>query len=176
MTEQVSYSILMEKDGLEIRQYPDLLLATVMGLNDDDAFRSLFRYISGANRAGTKIPMTAPSVVSSGRQGRRIEMTVPVVTGSSSMSFVLPEEFDLDSVPAPDDEKVSIELVPARKIGALRFRGYAGDAAVEKMRMKLLEMVKAAGFETVGEPFTMSYNGPFIPGFLRRNEVAVEVR
>jgi hypothetical protein len=39
----------------------------------------------------------------------------------------------------------------------------------------MLEELKKAGIKTVGQVFTMRYNGPFTPWFMRRNEVAIEV-
>jgi hypothetical protein len=39
----------------------------------------------------------------------------------------------------------------------------------------MLNELKKAGMNTIGQVFTMKYNGPFTPWFMRRNEVAVEV-
>ncbi|MDD3622937.1 MAG: heme-binding protein, partial [Methanofollis sp.] len=38
------------------------------------------------------------------------------------------------------------------------------------------EGLEKAGVETVGEVFLMRYNPPWVPGFLRRNEVGIEIR
>jgi hypothetical protein len=40
---------------------------------------------------------------------------------------------------------------------------------------ELLRVLKENGISTRGSPFLMRYNSPFAPGFLRRNEVGVEV-
>jgi len=38
-----------------------------------------------------------------------------------------------------------------------------------------LKILSEAKIKTKSNVFTMLYNPPFIPGFLRRNEVAVEI-
>jgi hypothetical protein len=47
---------------------------------------------------------------------------------------------------------------------------------VESAEEQLLEGLKKAAIEPVGGPFLMRYNPPWTPGFLRWNEVAVEIR
>jgi len=42
-----------------------------------------------------------------------------------------------------------------------------------KKTQELLDELAKAEIKTKGKVFTMLYNPPFIPGFLRRNEVAV---
>jgi hypothetical protein len=49
------------------------------------------------------------------------------------------------------------------------------EAHFEKETQELLDKLAKAEIKTKGKVFTMLYNPPFIPGFLRRNEVAVEV-
>jgi hypothetical protein len=38
-----------------------------------------------------------------------------------------------------------------------------------------MDAVAWSGLSARSEPFLMRYNPPFMPGFLRRNEVAIEV-
>ena len=67
MTEQQPYEVLEQRDGFELRLYPPHLVAEVQieGSFEDAgnrAFRSLFRYITGANRSRSSVAMTAPVV------------------------------------------------------------------------------------------------------------------
>jgi len=39
----------------------------------------------------------------------------------------------------------------------------------------LLESLQKAGIATRGKPVLMRYNAPWTPGFLRRNEVGIEI-
>lgn len=171
MVESVRYQVERSEGRFEIRRYPSMVLAKVTGRSDNEAFGLLLGYISGENRSTKKIPMTAP-VVSS----ERIEMTAPVVSDIRSFSFVLPEGYDADSAPAPLDPGIKIEGLPDRRVAVIRFRGYAGKRAVAERTSELLERVRRLGLRVEGEQFLMRYNPPITPGFLRRNEVAVEVR
>jgi hypothetical protein len=47
---------------------------------------------------------------------------------------------------------------------------------VDAVTVRLQDGLKKTGIETVGQPFLMRYDTPWMPGFLRRNEVAVEIR
>jgi hypothetical protein len=47
---------------------------------------------------------------------------------------------------------------------------------VDAVTVRLQDGLKKAGIETVGQPFLMRYDTPWMPGFLRRNEVAVEIK
>jgi hypothetical protein len=40
----------------------------------------------------------------------------------------------------------------------------------------LLDALQANGLVAVSNPVFARYNAPFVPGFLRRNEVMIEVR
>jgi hypothetical protein len=174
MTETLEYQVVRPLGPVEIRRYPMVILATVKEPDDDAAFSILFRYISGDNEAGERIAMTAPVVSQRGR-GERIEMTTPVITGPSSFSFALPAKYDLRSAPRPRDPRITIEVVPPRLIAVLRFSGRAYAREVIAREQELLEALKKSNVATKGSPFLMRYNSPFTPGFLRRNEVGVEV-
>jgi hypothetical protein len=115
--------------------------------------------------------MTSPVITS-----RRIAMTAPVVSDAKSMSFVMPPQKSREDIPDPLDNRVRIITVPAREVAVIRFSGYARPDEVEAAEERLLEGLKKAVIEPVGSPFLMRYNPPWTPGFLRRNEVAVEIR
>jgi len=70
---------------------------------------------------------------------------------------------------------VKIAEIPARLIAALCFSGGWSEAHFEKETLELLNALSEAKIQTKGKVFTMLYNPPFIPGFLRRNEVAIEI-
>ncbi len=171
MSQAVPYALEGAIDGVELRRYPPMVLATVRGASDNGAFRILFQYISGNNRSTRKIPMTAP-VISS---GQKIEMTAPVLSSPGSFSFVLPAELG-DEVPVPLDSRASLERVPERRMAALRFRGVADARSVAKNARRLLDLLAQQGIATEGDVLLMRYNAPFTPGFLRRNEVAIVLR
>ncbi len=170
MVETPSYKVTEQIDGVEMRLYPKLILATVSGDDVGAPFRILFEYISGNNSGGSKISMTAPVITP-----ERIDMTAPVISGGGSMSFVVPSKYTMESVPVPNDGRVRIHEVPERKIAVIRFRGWAREKSVEKQKARLISVLQRNGFEMFGEPFLMRYNSPWTPGFMRRNEIAIEL-
>jgi len=170
VTERIEYKVIEADGEMEIRAYPRIVLATVYALSDNDAFGILFEYIQGHNRSKRRISMTVP-VISS----ERIAMTAPVISTDKSFSFVLPSTFTAETAPEPLDERVRIEAFPERRVAVVRFRGRANYETVSRKAAELLAFVRARGLEPRGKPFLMRYNPPFVPGLLRRNEVAVEL-
>jgi effector-binding domain-containing protein len=171
MTDTIPYEVTGRLGEVEFRRYPAIILATVRGLGENEAFMLLFRYISGNNRQGKKVPMTAPVITP-----EKIAMTAPVISGAAGMSFVMPPSYTRDAVPEPGDTRVSLGEVPPREVAVIRFRGRASLAEVAEIRDRLLGALEENGIPIAGEPFLMRYNAPFTPGFLRRNEVGVEIR
>jgi hypothetical protein len=170
MVETPSYEVLKRIDEVEIRLYPKLILATVAGDGVRAPFRILFEYISGDNSGGSKISMTAPVITP-----ERIDMTAPVISGGGSMSFVVPSKYTVETVPVPNDSRVRIHELPERRVAVIRFRGWARERSVERQKATLVSVLQKDGVETVGEPFLMRYNSPWTPGFLRRNEIGIEI-
>jgi hypothetical protein len=62
-----------------------------------------------------------------------------------------------------------------RNVAALRFSGRWTNSLFEKKTKELLEELEKAKIKTKGDAFSMLYNAPFTPSFMRRNEVAIEV-
>ena len=174
MVESVKYSVVSRRGDVEIRGYREMVLATVSGLNDNDAFGLLFDYISGNNSSSQRIPMTTP-VVSGAETSEELPMTAPVVSSPGSFSFVMPAGRDARSLPKPKDGRVVVVEVPERTIAVLRFRGRANARQTKAKEAQLLDELRRMGISNAGKPFLMRYNPPFIPGIFRRNEVAVEV-
>ena len=171
MVETVKYEVIKKLNRVEIRRYPKIVIARVSNF-EDDSFGLLYRFISGQNRQKAKVKMTAPVV------SQEIKMTAPVFSdfsGSGYMAFVLPSEFSPETTPEPLDSRVKIEEVPARLVAVLRFSGSWSEAHFEEKTKELLDELENEKIETKGGVFTMLYNPPFTPSFLRRNEVAIEV-
>ena len=165
----VRYEVAGRIGEVEIREYPELLLATVTGQQDNAAFRLLFRYISSENRTRRKIPMTAPVITS-----EKIKMKAPVVSDANSFSFVMPFDYKLEDIPEPLDSRIRIQKLPARRLAVIRFKGYARQKSVNEVKARLLSTLQTSRIATVGEPILMRYNSPWTPGFMRRNEVGIE--
>ncbi len=170
MTQEVPYDLVKKIEDVEIRQYPEVIFAVVEDNVDDSGFGLLFQYISGENKTRSKIAMTAPVMTS-----EKIAMTAPVVTGKNYMAFALPSFYTKETVPIPTNPTVRIEIHPKKTMAVLRFSGRTVENRVQKNIQKLIATLKNHTMQTKGEPVLMRYNSPFTPGFLRRNEVAVEI-
>lgn len=173
MTETIEYDVVKAIENIEIRRYPPIILATVRSPYDDAAFSILFDYISGNNGSRERISMSSPVV--SRRSGARIDMTAPVISDEATFSFVLPTGLNMDTAPRPSDPRIELVPVPSRYVAALRFSGRTHLREVMERERELLSWLNKLSIRTKGAPFLMRYNNPFTPGFLRRNEVGVEV-
>ncbi len=181
MTQKQPYDLVRTEGAIEVRRYPEHLVAETEVQADfqdagNRAFRYLFGYITGDNTARQPIDMTAPVVQA---PSQRISMTAPVVqTGSSgryTVAFVLPSSLDESSAPLPTRSEVSVRKVPARLVAAVHFTGRWSEAAFEKHRAELLSAAADAGLMTIGDPWFARFNPPSTPWFLRHNEVLIEV-
>lgn len=168
MVEQAPYELLRTLDSVEIRRYPQLLIARVDSLGDQ-GFNVLFRYINGHNIKQTKIAMTAPVI------SEQIAMTAPVVSGSNYLAFILPQQYSIETAPQPRDTRIKLMITPPRIVAALRFSGRWSQSSFTSRSQELLTSLRKAEINTKGNVFSMRYDGPFTLWFLRRNEVAVEI-
>ena len=179
MTEKQPYELLRTEGELEVRRYPEHLVAETRVSADFEeagsrAFRFLFGYITGNNAARESIAMTAPVV-----QSQRIAMTAPVTqTGSGgnyTVAFVLPSTMNEASAPVPTSNEVSLRTVAGRLVAALRFRGRWSESSFGNHRDRLLTAVADAGLAISGDPWFARFDPPLTPAFLRHNEVLVEL-
>ncbi|HSP80058.1 MAG TPA: heme-binding protein [Myxococcaceae bacterium] len=185
--EEPAYRVLGEQGGLELREYEPTIVAVTEvegGFREslEEGFRRLAGYIFGGNRPGEDISMTAPVAMQrhpSEGEGERIAMTAPVSARREGQSwritFVMPAEYTLETLPRPLDERVRLEPVPARKVAVLRFSGRATEEEAEARMAELRERLSRQGLRATGEPVLAQYNPPWTPPFLRRNEILVPV-
>jgi hypothetical protein len=168
-------------EAIEVRRYAPRLAAEAVVTTPgeagrSEAFRLLFEYIAGANRAAPaakRIAMTTPVDV---REARRIAMTTPVDVredGGVRMQFFLPATLGGDGAPEPTDQRVQIVSVPAETIATLRFSGTGRD--MPDRQAALLAALDGSTWQPVGEPYALFYDAPFTLPFVRRNEAAVRV-
>jgi effector-binding domain-containing protein len=165
--ETPKYTVLKSYDDFELRQYGSMILAqTVMQSasyenTSRQGFRTVASYIFGGNSENKKIAMTAPVIMEMG--------------DDTKMSFVMPKQHSMESLPEPSSEEVKILKVSPKKYAVITFPGYANNKKIDKYAKKLLKNIKSEGLETVGNVKFMGYNAPWqVIG--RKNEIAVEVK
>jgi len=180
--EEAPYTVAQEDGRFQLRQYaPQIVAETILEGDFDEAgnkgFRVLFDYISGNNTMREKIPMTAP--VSQESVSEKIPMTAPVkqekIEGKWHISFVMPAHYTMDSIPRPNDERVLLKMIPARLVAALTYSGTWSRSRYKKNRIFLENMLTEKALKPAGEYIFARYNPPFMPWFLRRNEVLLPV-
>lgn len=180
--EEAEYTVLQKEDSFELRKYEPYILAEIIVDGDfedagNEAFGRLFRYISGENRSRQKVDMTSP--VGQQAASQKIDMTAPVSqqgeNGSWAVSFMMPASFTPETLPEPNDSNVVLRQVPARHMAAVRYSGFWSEEGYLKNKDRLEAWISKMDLEAVGEPIWARYNPPFMPWFLRRNEILIPV-
>lgn len=165
-------------DDIEIRRYGAYVVAEVVVPGPAEkagsqAFPILSGYIFGKNRGERKLEMTAP--VTQAAAPVKLEMTAPVTQTATSggfvVQFVLPKTVTLATAPEPLDDRVHLRDVPPARVAVIRYSGFWTDANYERHRAQLDAALASAGLAASGPPVYSRYNPPFMPWFLRRNEI-----
>jgi hypothetical protein len=180
--EEAKYTVLERQGDFELRQYePQIIAETfVEGKFQDvgnEGFRRLYDYISGKNHKRESIPMTTP--VSQETASEKIPMTAPVnqekVGGKWRITFLMPSQYTLETLPEPEDPRVHLTKVPGQLMAAISYSGTWSWGRYEEKETRLKQLIQQKKFKIVGEPVFARYNPPFMPWFLRRNEVLIPV-
>ncbi len=183
----------------EVRAYaPQVVAQTVVKAKTRRAasnagFRILAKYIFGGNHQRSEIAMTAPVQVNQGQniemttpvqvagKGQSIEMTAPVGQTETAdgwvITFTMPSEWTLESLPVPNDARVELREVPERQVAVRSFSGAPGPKTVQTRMDEFVAELTARGFRVREgvEPVYARYDPPWTPWFLRRNEIHVEL-
>jgi hypothetical protein len=183
-TEEAPYTVVKQYPGFELRRYPPLLVAENRVSGDFDgvgnrAFRTLADFIFGKNRTGESIAMTAPvnqRPVVPAATGPDASPQPSPAQGDYVVTFVMPKGFTASTLPAPTDPHIEIRTEPARLMAARRYAGRWTLGNYRAEESALLVAVRDAGLVATAPPVYARYNAPFVPWFMRRNEVLVEVR
>jgi Tfp pilus assembly protein PilE len=166
-TEQQPYKVLWKHGELEGRFYPQALMASFTNsvkehkTSSSAGFRVLAGYIFGGNGDQKSIAMTAPVHMNFSDSG-------------STMSFVMPAEMDLKSLPKPNNDDIRFVETEEQYVVAIRFGGWANDEKIAENASKLVDILHSKGIEISSEPWYMGYNPPY-QLINRRNEVAIRL-
>jgi len=122
--------------------------------NDDGMFMTLFRYIDSND----------------------VKMTVPVTADvkPATMRFFVGKD-------APEKlagtKKVKVVEVPEQLVVSSGLRGGYNEKVFEKGKKRAEEwLAKHPEFEATGPAYGVYWNGPFVPGFVKKSEVHLPVR
>ena len=187
-TEEPKYRVEKTYGDFEVRLYAPVIVAETevggeFGKGSNEGFRRLAGYIFGGNDGGRKIAMTAPvgaEPVRGKAEGTTIAMTAPVGAQPKGegwlVTFTMPSKWTMASLPVPDDERVRLREVPARRMAAVRFSGTWGAEKFEAVAARLRDQMRDEGLVPADAPPVFArYDPPWTPWFLRRNEVLVPI-
>lgn len=186
--EEPRYRIVSEDGAFSVRDYAPRIAASVTVDGDRRAaanrgFRMLAGFIFGDNRPGGEIAMTAPVTA---ERGTKIAMTAPVTTerqpagqdrdGRWTITFIMPAEWTMQTLPRPTDAAIRIEALPAERVAAVTFSGFVTQRALDRKEAELRRHMDRSGLRPAGPPRYAFYDPPWTLPFLKRNEVMIPVR
>lgn len=218
MVKSPEYTVEQKEDKIEIRQYPDYILAQVdVSAEFDDAigtgFSILAHYIFGGNKKRSSIPMTTPvtdEAISSEKiamtapvteeevekpekipmaapviqeevgESEKIAMTAPVTEEEAGekvyrISFTMPANYTLETLPEPEDKRIKFKEVENQRTAVLRFSGRVKEKLAREKIQELKNWLQDKDIKPKSGFIVAQYNNPAVPGFLRRNEIIVEI-
>jgi hypothetical protein len=186
-TEKLDYKILKKEATIELREYTGYILASVnttASSNNNagnNAFSVLADYIFGNNTNTSNIKMTIPVMTQQHKISKRIPMTVPVITTQTDtnmyeVSFILPSEYTIKTVPKPVNALIRLHQVTKHRAVAIVFSGRSGEDIIRTNTLALNNWIQENKLIQNGSPLLARYDPPWKPGFMRRNEVIINVK
>lgn len=182
MTESPEYRVIKKEGVIELRQYQGYIKAEVelearsMQMAVYKGFNILAGYIFGGNTQAEKINMTSPVVAA---QSEKIAMTKPVLAsgkGTYTVAFIMPAGYSLETLPNPKDKAIRFVSIPPHQAAAIRTTGYFIEGKIKKAKQNLLEWVMKQGLQTEGDFTSAGYDPPWVPWFMKRNEVMIRIK
>lgn len=182
--ETTNYSVVEKTGDFELRQYFLHIVAETLVEGDfenvgNEGFRRLAAYIKGNNRKKQSIAMTSPA--SQTQESERIPMTAPVNQQKEGeawrITFTMPARYTMETLPEPMDRRIVLREVPGQLVAAIEYSGTWSRKRYEENKEKLESFIREKrDLQPVAEPIFARYNPPFMPWFLRRNEVLIPVQ
>ena len=184
-TDEPEFRLILKVDKFEIREYSPKIIAQIEVFGDfDDAsskgFKILADYIFGNNTSAdgnSRIEMTAP--VEMEPLPQKINMTKPVLTEGSDnnwiVSFIMPNEFTLETLPKPNNKSIKILSLPKEKYAVIVFSGLVRESSYQEKETLLNQFIEEKKLKTSGEIKIARYNPPWTLPFFRRNELMIKV-
>jgi hypothetical protein len=167
-TEEAPYEVLTKDGRMEVRQYESLIVAeTIVDAeyqrSGNIAFRRLGGYIFGDNHQQQKVAMTTP-------------VWQEPVDGNWTMTFVMPAEHTMQTLPEPTDPNVVLRTEPPRRVASIRYSGKMTEQRFHDHAEALQTWISEQGYEAISPPRSAAYDPPWTAPMMRRNEVHIDVR
>ena len=90
------------------------------------------------------------------------------------MAFVLPSN-NKDDIPKPNNPYLKIRKFEKGRFAVVRYSGNSNKSKEEKHIEQLKKWIEKKNFKSASNFMLAFYNPPFVPGFLRRNEIMIRI-
>ena len=167
-TDEPEFRLILKEDKFEIREYVPKIIAQVEvfgGFDDASSkgFKILADYIFGNNTSNdenSRIEMTAP--VEMEPISQKINMTKPLLTKGNDnnwiISFIMPNEFTLETLPKPNNKSIKILSLPKEKYAVIVFSGLVRESSYLEKEKLLNQFIEEKKLKTSGEIKIARYN------------------
>jgi hypothetical protein len=163
--DQPQYTVLKKVKEYEIRKYEAYLVAETdrpmgKGPAAGDGFQELAGYIFGGNNRSSKM-----------------EMTMPVINTNEKIVFPMETKYgtNVDALPQPNDGRIIRRLEEGGVVAVANFSGLPLDYEVTEAERKLRAALLLDGYKPAEGYQLARYNEPFVPPFVRRNEILIRL-
>jgi hypothetical protein len=169
MTEQQVYTVVERRPGYEVRRYPAHVVADVEMVGSFEragnaGFGPLVSYISGRNRSGGKVAMTAPVI--------QAPTDDP---GRHRIAFVMPQGATVETLPIPSSPGVNLREIPETWAAVTTYSGRWTESSYRRHVESLLAALERDDLRPLGPARYARFDPPWKPWMLRRNEVVVPI-
>ena len=170
--EQAEYIVIEKTEDYEIREYSPHIIAEVTIQDNyenprNEGFRIIAEYIFGNNKVNTSIAMTAPVMIKNDFKNENMKNNV--------VSFFMPKSYNIDTLPKPNDNRIKIIPVPAKRYLVSSFSWYRSENKIKNEQDNLRRYAKRDNIKINDDFIYAGYNAPWTPPWMTRNEVLVQL-
>ena len=88
----------------------------------------------------------------------------------------MPSKYSMDSLPVPNNNRVRLKEILAKKFVVIEFSGLNSTENVKEHENQLINYIEGNQIKIIDSPKYAFYNAPWTLPFLRRNEVMIEIK
>jgi hypothetical protein len=166
--ESPNYKTLEKKGNIELREYPAMILASIVVEGKQIpalsiGFKKIADYIFGNNSKMQRIAMTAPVLQIGDNSNWQV-------------AFIMPAKFNIRNLPKPAHSELNLRSHAPGKYIVLRF---SGSIKYKNLNLKLKEFndyLLKNNCAIFGKPVFAFYNPPWTLPFMRRNEIWYKIK
>jgi hypothetical protein len=180
---QTPYEVVSRLDReIEVRRYNPRVVARVEVSGEEknaarEGIQILTAYIYGKNKKHEPIELIAPVAIQHHTATTQSDEASDNGSAPTRMavSFFMPRRFSLSNLPEPQDNRIKLVELPQERVAAIRFSGNWRPSNFAKHEQELRNCLEKKNMKPTASPINAYYNLPFIPAFMRHNEVLIRL-